>query len=35
MSRMVDETGKSFEYKIEMPTKDGKTISHSLICKKD
>jgi len=35
MSRMVEETGKSFEYKIEMPTKDGETISHSLICRKD
>jgi len=35
MSRMVDETGKNFEYKIEIENKDGKKISHSLICRKD
>ena len=35
MSRMVDETGKNWEYKIEVENKDGKKISHSLICRKD
>jgi len=31
MSRMVDDTGKEVEYKIEVQNKDGKKISHSLI----
>jgi len=35
MSRMVDETGKNWEYKIEVENKDGKKISHSLICRKN
>jgi len=35
MSRMVDETGKNWEYKIEVASQDGKTISHSLICRKN
>jgi len=35
MSQMVDETGKNWEYKIEVENKDGKKISHSLICRKD
>ena len=34
MSQMVDETGKEYEYKIEVEAKDGKKISHSLICRK-
>lgn len=33
MSKMVDETGKEFEFKIEETTINGKKLTYSLICR--